>query len=102
MRHIEKLNPWALDDVLREKYAFSHTDAAAMADFLLPMLHVDPVCHASTKKALFLIVPNPCFVSKCLLQAQRATAARQLTHGWVQKTAAELAAEEYLAKHNVA
>jgi serine/threonine protein kinase len=37
LKHIQKLRPWELVDVLVEKYEFSKKDAAEFADFLLPM-----------------------------------------------------------------
>ncbi|KAG5421526.1 SKY1 [Candida metapsilosis] len=42
MRRISKLKPWGLKDVLVEKYKFSISDSIEIADFLLPMLQVQP------------------------------------------------------------
>jgi serine/threonine protein kinase len=42
LRNISRLKPWGLGDVLREKYGFSEREARATADFLLPMLRLDP------------------------------------------------------------
>ena len=42
LRRITKLKPWALKDVLAEKYKFSILDAIEIADFLLPMLTLRP------------------------------------------------------------
>lgn len=42
LRNISKLKHWPLKSVLTEKYNFSPTDAQDIADFLLPMLHLDP------------------------------------------------------------
>lgn len=39
---ITKLKPWGLKDVLIEKYKFNVNDAAEVADFLLPMLSLQP------------------------------------------------------------
>lgn len=42
MRRILKLKPWGLKDVLVEKYKFSISDSIEVADFLLPMLQLQP------------------------------------------------------------
>lgn len=42
MRRILKLKPWGLKDVLVEKYKFSISDSIEIADFLLPMLQIEP------------------------------------------------------------
>lgn len=42
LRNISKLKPWGLKSVLMEKYKYSETDAHEIADFLLPMLSVNP------------------------------------------------------------
>ncbi|KAI5955414.1 SKY1 [Candida margitis] len=42
MRRISKLKPWGLKDVLVEKYKFSISDSIEIADFLLPMLALQP------------------------------------------------------------
>lgn len=39
---IAKLKPWSLKDVLSEKYKFSVSDAIEIADFLMPMLSLQP------------------------------------------------------------
>ncbi|XP_043189446.1 SRSF protein kinase 3-like isoform X18 [Amphibalanus amphitrite] len=57
LRHITKLKPWALHEVLMDKYEWPEQKARAFADFLLPMLAFDP--------------------------AQRATAADCLRHPWL-------------------
>ena len=41
-RNIHKLRHWALPDVLREKYHFSVEESRRIADFLLPMLELEP------------------------------------------------------------
>lgn len=43
---IAKLKPWALKDVLIEKYKFSVSDAIEIADFLMPMLALQPELRA--------------------------------------------------------
>ncbi|KAJ7182861.1 kinase-like protein [Mycena crocata] len=40
--HIQNLRPWPLPSVLHDKYLFPQPDADSMADFLLPMLQLDP------------------------------------------------------------
>ncbi|CAJ0964509.1 unnamed protein product [Ranitomeya imitator] len=58
LKHISKLKPWGLADVLKEKYEWSEEDASGFADFLLPMLELAP--------------------------EKRATAAHCLRHPWLQ------------------
>lgn len=43
---VSKLKPWGLKDVLIEKYKFSVNDAVDIADFLLPMLTLQPEMRA--------------------------------------------------------
>lgn len=57
LRHITKLKPWSLFDVLVEKYGWAHEDAAHFTHFLLPMLEMVP--------------------------EKRATAGECLTHPWI-------------------
>nr|XP_020448717.1 SRSF protein kinase 1-like isoform X2 [Monopterus albus] len=57
LRHITKLKPWALLDVLVEKYEWSKEEARSFSSFLLPMLDLVP--------------------------ERRATAAQCLNHPWV-------------------
>ncbi|GFR75701.1 SRSF protein kinase 1 [Elysia marginata] len=52
LRHISKLKPWGLVDVLTEKYEWSDKDAQEFSDFLLPMLAFDPT-EQSQKTAEF-------------------------------------------------
>ncbi|KAL7045859.1 hypothetical protein ACKWTF_002368 [Chironomus riparius] len=59
LRNITGLKPWALVDVLTEKYEWSHEQAVEFESFLKPMLHYDP--------------------------AKRATAAECLEHSWITK-----------------
>nr|DBA19939.1 TPA: hypothetical protein GDO54_015694 [Pyxicephalus adspersus] len=58
LKHISKLKPWGLADVLREKYEWSEEDATSFTDFLIPMLELVP--------------------------EKRATAAQCLRHPWLQ------------------
>ncbi|XP_075036506.1 SRSF protein kinase 1-like [Mixophyes fleayi] len=58
LKHISKLKPWGLAEVLKEKYEWSEEDASGFADFLLPMLELVP--------------------------EKRATAAQCLCHPWLQ------------------
>lgn len=44
LRCVKNLRPWPLERVLVEKYGWAPAAAADFADFLLPMLAVDPVC----------------------------------------------------------
>uniref|UniRef100_A0A8C5I284 non-specific serine/threonine protein kinase n=1 Tax=Gouania willdenowi TaxID=441366 RepID=A0A8C5I284_GOUWI len=60
LRHITKLKPWGLLDVLMEKYEWSKEDAHSFSSFLLPMLDLVP--------------------------ERRATAAQCLTHPWLHHT----------------
>lgn len=52
LRHIKKLRPWSLVDVLTEKYEMTPENAHALADFLLPMLRHDPTARATAEEAL--------------------------------------------------
>ena len=47
LRHIHRLRPWALPDVLREKYHFGAEEAKRISDFLLPMLELEPAKRAN-------------------------------------------------------
>jgi len=57
LRHITKLRPWGMFEVLTEKYEWPEEEARAFADFLNPMLSFDP--------------------------SERATAADSLKHPWL-------------------
>lgn len=52
LRHITKLKPWSLFDVLVEKYGWSHEDAGQFTHFLLPMLEMVPEKRASAGECL--------------------------------------------------
>ncbi|KAM4701606.1 SRSF protein kinase 1 [Discoglossus pictus] len=58
LKHISKLKPWGLFDVLLEKYEWTEAEASGFTDFLLPMLDLVP--------------------------EKRATAAQCLSHSWLQ------------------
>ncbi|KAL8729560.1 MAG: hypothetical protein Q9166_004640 [cf. Caloplaca sp. 2 TL-2023] len=47
LRNIHRLRLWGLGDVLREKYHFSMEEAKRIADFLTPMLELEPVQRAN-------------------------------------------------------
>lgn len=47
LRNIHRLRHWALPDVLREKYHFEVEEAKRIADFLLPMLELQPAERAN-------------------------------------------------------
>lgn len=63
LKHIKKLKPWSLRQVLMEKYEWSEADAVAFADFLEPMMAYQP--------------------------DKRATAAQCLAHPWLNTDATE-------------
>jgi hypothetical protein len=42
LKHITKLKPWVLFEVVVEKYEWSQEDAAGFTDFFLPMLELIP------------------------------------------------------------
>ncbi|CAN3376327.1 hypothetical protein DIURU_004065 [Diutina rugosa] len=46
LTRIAKLKPWGLKEVLVEKYKFAATDADEIADFLMPMLAIQPEARA--------------------------------------------------------
>jgi len=52
LRHINKLKPWPLYDVLTEKYEWDPQTAKEFADFLIPMLAFDPKDRATAKESL--------------------------------------------------
>ena len=47
LRNIHRLRHWALPDVLKEKYHFNPEEAKKIADFLTPMLELEPVKRAN-------------------------------------------------------
>ena len=52
LRRISGLHYWPLHKVLHEKYKFKESEAKALADFLMPMLHWDPEKRASAQQML--------------------------------------------------
>uniref|UniRef100_A0AAZ3P0N4 non-specific serine/threonine protein kinase n=1 Tax=Oncorhynchus tshawytscha TaxID=74940 RepID=A0AAZ3P0N4_ONCTS len=52
LRHITKLKPWSLFDVLVEKYGWAPEDAGHFTHFLLPMLEMVPEKRASAGDCL--------------------------------------------------
>ncbi|XP_035280612.1 LOW QUALITY PROTEIN: SRSF protein kinase 3-like [Anguilla anguilla] len=52
LRHITKLKPWSLFDVLVEKYGWVHEDAGHFTHFLQPMLEMVPEKRASAADCL--------------------------------------------------
>ncbi|XP_025908971.1 SRSF protein kinase 1 isoform X1 [Nothoprocta perdicaria] len=52
LKHITKLKPWGLFEVLVEKYEWAQEEAAAFTDFLLPMLELIPEKRATAAECL--------------------------------------------------
>ncbi|CAG8458154.1 9679_t:CDS:2, partial [Acaulospora colombiana] len=52
LRHIHKLRHWKLADVLQEKYLLPRNEADFMADFLLPMLDLNPDKRSMARQSL--------------------------------------------------
>ncbi|KAJ8395401.1 hypothetical protein AAFF_G00033860 [Aldrovandia affinis] len=52
LRHISKLRPWALLEVLVEKYEWQREEAQMFTDFLLPMLDLIPEKRATAAECL--------------------------------------------------
>ncbi|XP_048877673.1 SRSF protein kinase 1-like isoform X2 [Brienomyrus brachyistius] len=52
LRHITKLKPWGLLDVLVDKYEWEHQEAQTFVDFLLPMLDLVPEKRATAAECL--------------------------------------------------
>ena len=52
LRHITKLKPWGLYDVLTEKYEWDPEVAQSFADWLLPMLAFDTCERATAEDCL--------------------------------------------------
>lgn len=52
LRHIKQLRYWGLADVLHQKYRVPKNDAKELAEFLIPMLVVDPRQRATAREML--------------------------------------------------
>ena len=52
LRHITRLKPWGLHEVLMEKYNWDEEAAVAFAEFLTPMLEFDPERRATAEESL--------------------------------------------------
>ncbi|XP_007892474.1 SRSF protein kinase 2 isoform X2 [Callorhinchus milii] len=52
LRHITKLKPWGLYEVLVEKYEWPQEEAATFSEFLLPMLELIPEKRATASECL--------------------------------------------------
>lgn len=52
LKHITKLKPWGLLDVLMDKYEWSREEAETFADFLIPMLELLPEKRATAADCL--------------------------------------------------
>uniref|UniRef100_A0A3B3UBC3 non-specific serine/threonine protein kinase n=1 Tax=Poecilia latipinna TaxID=48699 RepID=A0A3B3UBC3_9TELE len=52
LKHITKLKPWGLLEVLVEKYEWPREEAACFSDFLLPMLELVPEKRATAAECL--------------------------------------------------
>ena len=52
LRHITKLKPWGLYDVLVEKYEWDAETAQSFADWLIPMLAFDTAERATAEECL--------------------------------------------------
>lgn len=52
LKHIKSLRYWGLDDVLKKKYKFNPVVARSFANFLMPMLALDPDKRASAAELL--------------------------------------------------
>lgn len=52
LRHITNLKYWGLGAVLHEKYKFTKEKADEIANFLLPMLHLDPAQRVTAREML--------------------------------------------------
>ena len=52
LRHITKLKPWGLHDVLLEKYEWDSETALSFSDWLCPMLAFDTAERATAEECL--------------------------------------------------
>ncbi|KAJ2894896.1 serine/threonine protein kinase, CMGC [Coemansia aciculifera] len=52
LRHIRRLHPFSLKDLLHDEYGFSQRDSREIAEFMLPMLEISPARRASADAML--------------------------------------------------
>ncbi|KAG5275333.1 hypothetical protein AALO_G00146270 [Alosa alosa] len=52
LRRITRLHPWALCDLLQDKYGWTPSDAQSFSHFLLPMLEPVPAHRATAQQCL--------------------------------------------------
>ncbi|KAI9338575.1 kinase-like domain-containing protein [Zopfochytrium polystomum] len=52
LRHIQKLRFWRLEDVLQEKYHLPQDEAREIANFILPLVEIDPAKRATAAQML--------------------------------------------------
>lgn len=52
LKHITKLKPWGLLEVLIDKYEWPREEAECFADFLIPMLELIPEKRATAAECL--------------------------------------------------
>ena len=52
LRHVKKMAPWNIHDILIEKYGWEDKDAQEFTDFLEPMLAYDPLERANAAQCL--------------------------------------------------
>ena len=52
LKHIQKLKPWGLAEVMSQKYKFSKEEAELFANFLLPMMEFNPRKRATAAQSL--------------------------------------------------
>ncbi|KAJ2799171.1 serine/threonine protein kinase, CMGC [Coemansia guatemalensis] len=52
LRHIRRLYPFPLKELLHDEYGFSEQDSREIADFLLPMLEINPARRTSAESML--------------------------------------------------
>lgn len=87
LRHITKLKPWGLFEVLTEKYEWDAEEAREFSDFLLPMLAFDPNERATAAECL----QHPWLTGVPLDGHQRRLQAeRRLCMAFVHQSAAEV------------
>lgn len=75
--HISELKFWGLEDILRSRYFLAPAVAEAFADFLLPMLEVNPARRVSALHMLQHTFLDMNFESQALRQHQRMATTEQ-------------------------